>query len=106
MRPELSDVKVAQRWPDDRPYFLLRTQKKDRGCRSRIKTIMASGNSQAFAPVLAAMATMQGNVSREQKQQANEFLEAFQKSVRLPMTFTWIVGGVYQIKDNAPTKDG
>jgi transportin-3 len=36
---------------------------------------------QAFAPVLAAVATMQGNVSRSDKTQAHEFLEKFQKSV-------------------------
>jgi hypothetical protein len=39
---------------------------------------------QAFAPVLAAVATMQGNVSRAEKTQAHEFLEKFQKSVRIP----------------------
>ncbi|RMJ24653.1 hypothetical protein PHISP_04458 [Aspergillus sp. HF37] len=36
---------------------------------------------QAFAPVLASVATMQGNVSRSEKTQAHEFLEKFQKSV-------------------------
>jgi transportin-3 len=36
---------------------------------------------QAFAPVLAAVATMQGNVPRSEKAQAHEFLEKFQKSV-------------------------
>lgn len=36
---------------------------------------------QAFAPVLAAVATMQGNVSRSEKAHAHEFLEKFQKSV-------------------------
>ncbi|CAG8883216.1 unnamed protein product [Penicillium nalgiovense] len=36
---------------------------------------------QAFAPVLAAVATMQGNVSRTEKTQAHEFLEKFQKSI-------------------------
>ncbi|KAJ5693440.1 hypothetical protein N7462_002863 [Penicillium macrosclerotiorum] len=36
---------------------------------------------QAFAPVLAAVATMQGNVPRSEKTQAHEFLEKFQKSV-------------------------
>ncbi|KAF9895064.1 Nuclear import receptor [Aspergillus nanangensis] len=36
---------------------------------------------QAFAPVLAAVATMQGNVSRSEKTHAHEFLEKFQKSV-------------------------
>ncbi|KZF25416.1 putative mRNA transport regulator [Xylona heveae TC161] len=35
---------------------------------------------EAFAPVLTALATMQGNVSRSQKAQAHEFLEKFQKS--------------------------
>ncbi|KAL1959769.1 hypothetical protein VTO42DRAFT_1355 [Malbranchea cinnamomea] len=44
---------------------------------------MATGgdvSGQAFAPVLAALATMQGNVPREQKTHAHEFLENFQKS--------------------------
>jgi transportin-3 len=36
-----------------------------------------------FAPVLAALATMQSNASRSEKGQAHEFLEQFQKSVRL-----------------------
>ena len=36
-----------------------------------------------FAPVLAALATMQSNGSRTEKGQAHEFLEQFQKSVRL-----------------------
>lgn len=35
---------------------------------------------QAFAPVLAALATMQGNVDRAQKGQAHQYLEHFQKS--------------------------
>lgn len=43
---------------------------------------MASKDSgQPFAPVLAAVATMQGNVSKSEKTQAHEFLEKFQKSV-------------------------
>ncbi|KAJ5577526.1 uncharacterized protein N7459_006490 [Penicillium hispanicum] len=43
---------------------------------------MASKDSgQAFAPVLAAVATMQGNVPRSEKTQAHEFLEKFQKSI-------------------------
>ncbi|EAA58552.1 hypothetical protein AN6734.2 [Aspergillus nidulans FGSC A4] len=36
---------------------------------------------QAFGPVLAAVATMQGNVPRSEKAHAHEFLEKFQKSV-------------------------
>ncbi|KAI9930223.1 hypothetical protein ASPWEDRAFT_100894 [Aspergillus wentii DTO 134E9] len=36
---------------------------------------------QAFGPVLAAVATMQGNVSRTEKTHAHEFLEKFQKSI-------------------------
>lgn len=43
---------------------------------------VANGAGQAFAPVLAALATMQGNVPRTEKAQAHEFLEKFQKSVR------------------------
>ncbi|KAJ5217082.1 hypothetical protein N7468_010090 [Penicillium chermesinum] len=43
---------------------------------------MASKDSgQAFAPVLAAVATMQGNVPKAEKTQAHEFLEKFQKSL-------------------------
>jgi hypothetical protein len=41
------------------------------------------GGVDAFAPVLAAVATMQGNASRSEKSQAHEFLEKFQKSVFL-----------------------
>lgn len=40
-----------------------------------------SSESQAFAPVLAAVATMQANVSRSDKAHAHEYLEKFQKSV-------------------------
>lgn len=46
---------------------------------------MASPNGviaeQAFAPVLAALNTMQSNVASAQKQQAHDLLESFQKSV-------------------------
>ena len=42
---------------------------------------MTTNGAQKFGPVLQALATMQGNVDREQKQEANEYLEAFQKSV-------------------------
>lgn len=42
---------------------------------------MAANGTQAFAPVLAALQTMQSNVYRAQKGQAHEFLEQFQKSV-------------------------
>jgi transportin-3 len=38
--------------------------------------------SAAFAPVLAALSTMQSNSPRPQKAQAHEYLEKFQKSVR------------------------
>jgi transportin-3 len=37
--------------------------------------------AESFAPVLAALASLQGNVERSQKAQANDFLEEFQKSV-------------------------
>ncbi|KAL1969842.1 hypothetical protein VTN77DRAFT_7351 [Rasamsonia byssochlamydoides] len=40
-----------------------------------------NGLGQAFAPVLAAVATMQGNAPRAEKAHAHEFLEKFQKSV-------------------------
>ncbi|PGG98023.1 hypothetical protein AJ80_09592 [Polytolypa hystricis UAMH7299] len=39
------------------------------------------GAGHPFAPVLAAVATLQGNVSRSEKTQAHEFLEKFQKSI-------------------------
>ncbi len=43
---------------------------------------MAAKSAQAgFAPVLVALATMQSNDSRQEKWQAHEFLERFQKSV-------------------------
>ncbi|DAA74985.1 TPA_exp: Uncharacterized protein A8136_2083 [Trichophyton benhamiae CBS 112371] len=41
----------------------------------------ASAQQQAFAPVLAALQTMQSSVSRQEKTHAHEFLEKFQKSV-------------------------
>ncbi|KAL2811687.1 armadillo-type protein [Aspergillus granulosus] len=41
----------------------------------------ADAAGQAFGPVLAAVATMQGNVPRSEKAHAHEFLEKFQKSV-------------------------
>ena len=40
-----------------------------------------SASQDAFGPVLAALAAMQSNVPREQKTQAHEYLEKFQKSV-------------------------
>jgi transportin-3 len=36
----------------------------------------------AFAPILAALSTMQSNVQGKDKAAAHEFLEKFQKSVR------------------------
>ncbi|PYH80136.1 mRNA transport regulator [Aspergillus uvarum CBS 121591] len=44
-------------------------------------TSKEGATGQAFGPVLAAVATMQGNVSRAGKTHAHEFLEKFQKSV-------------------------
>ncbi|RAK75035.1 nuclear import receptor MTR10 [Aspergillus fijiensis CBS 313.89] len=44
-------------------------------------TSKEGATGQAFGPVLAAVATMQGNVSRAEKTHAHEFLEKFQKSV-------------------------
>jgi transportin-3 len=41
-----------------------------------------TGAQAGFAPVLAALATMQSNAPRREKGQAHEFLEQFQKSVR------------------------
>ena len=38
--------------------------------------------SQAFAPVLAAVETMQSSGSRTQKAEANTYLDKFQKTVR------------------------
>jgi len=42
-----------------------------------------TGAQPGFAPVLAALATMQSNALRSEKGQAHEFLEQFQKSVHL-----------------------
>ena len=42
----------------------------------------SASTTAGFAPVLAALKTMQGNVGREEKSSAHEFLEKFQKSVR------------------------
>jgi transportin-3 len=39
-----------------------------------------NGNQQAFAPVLAALATMSSTGNRDQKSQAHTYLEGFQKS--------------------------
>ncbi len=43
---------------------------------------MAASGAAGFAPVLAALSTMQSNAGRSQKSQAHEYLENFQKSVR------------------------
>lgn len=51
--------------------------------------------TEAFAPVLEALATMQSNVARDQKNQAHEFLEKFQKSVRLAAL---VDGGVLTLR--------
>ena len=42
---------------------------------------MAASGAGAFAPVLAALSTMQSSAERSQKSQAHEYLETFQKSV-------------------------
>lgn len=42
---------------------------------------MAVNGQGGYAPVLAALSTMQSNVERSQKSQAHEYLEKFQKSV-------------------------
>lgn len=44
----------------------------------------ANGTSgqDGFAPILAALATMQSTAERTEKKQAHAFLEQFQKSVR------------------------
>ncbi|PNS14631.1 hypothetical protein CAC42_1653 [Sphaceloma murrayae] len=39
-----------------------------------------NGGGAAYAPILAALQTMQSNVDRNQKDQAHQYLEAFQKS--------------------------
>lgn len=46
-------------------------------------TNMAASGGVAFAPVLAALSTMQSNAESSQKSQAHEYLEKFQKSVGL-----------------------
>lgn len=40
--------------------------------------------AQAFAPVLAAVETMQSSGDRAQKAEANDFLDRFQKTVLIP----------------------
>lgn len=42
---------------------------------------MVASGSEGFAPVLAALSTMQSNAERSQKSKAHEYLEKFQKSV-------------------------
>ena len=44
---------------------------------------MALTGQEPYAPVLVALSTMQSNVNRSQKSQAHEYLEKFQKSVRI-----------------------
>ena len=44
----------------------------------------SNSTDDAFAPVLAALAAMQSNTTRQQKTQAHEYLEKFQKSVCEP----------------------
>lgn len=51
---------------------------------------MASAGPETFAPVLAALATMQANVERAQKSQAHEYLESFQKSASTQVKGTTI----------------
>lgn len=48
---------------------------------------MATNNSAqgAVAAILAALNTMQSNVASKDKAEAHEFLEKFQKSVRMAM---------------------
>lgn len=48
---------------------------------------MAASRAEDFAPVLAALSTMQSNAERSQKSQAHEYLERFQKSVCWIRTF-------------------
>ena len=43
---------------------------------------MASSEPGGFAPVVAALTTMQSSTDRAHKSQAHEYLEKFQKSVR------------------------
>jgi hypothetical protein len=71
-------------------------------------TIMAANGTQAFAPVLAALQTMQSNVDRSQKGQAHEFLEQFQKSVCEKSHGTWhMAHGILQTPtDHSRTKHG
>ena len=52
----------------------------------------ANGAQQAFEPILAAHTTMQSGANRTQKEQAHQFLEQFQKSVRLEPTPLWDSG--------------
>ena len=43
---------------------------------------MAALGAGGFAPILAALSTMQSNAERSEKSQAHDYLEKFQKSVR------------------------
>ena len=69
------------------PTWLLRLTPHQLGVPSqspKVDRAMSSeqaGGEQAYGPVLAAVATMQGNVPRSEKMQAHGFLEKFQKSV-------------------------
>lgn len=49
---------------------------------------MAMNGDSGYAPVLAALATMQANVDKAQKEQAHQYLEKFQKSVGCPAVTT------------------
>lgn len=44
---------------------------------------MAENGAAGFAPVIEALSTMQSNADRSKKSQAHEYLEKFQKSVRI-----------------------
>ena len=52
----------------------------------------ANGAQHVFAPVLAAHNTMSSGADRAQKEQAHQFLEHFQKSVRAPWLIRCIHG--------------
>lgn len=57
-------------------------------------SMVADGNSttqDGFAPVLAALSTLQGNIDRSQKADAHQYLEQFQKSVSILLAHSWLV---------------
>ena len=60
-----------------REYSALLIKASDRVGSANMTALGAGG----FAPILAALSTMQSNAERSEKSEAHEYLEKFQKSV-------------------------